>query len=204
MAENSIENPAPLFPLPIFIPENWTDFGDDTSSSSNLTQTAFIGQITIFTGTTLPDKWVWCDGTSYPTSIYQELFGFIGYTYGGSGANFNVPNCLGKSPFGADNTSILTATYQGTPVSSGGNRNLTSGQLVSHNHNVSITPANMVQNAQFNEANRGENYPSNDPSFKNFTGYTTATLSISAGSAGGSADLLPPFSVVKYIIRVQN
>jgi microcystin-dependent protein len=204
MAENSIENPAPLFPLPIFIPENWTDFGDDTSSSSNITSTAFIGQITIFTGDNLPDKWVWCDGTSYPTSIYPDLFGFIGYTYGGSGDNFNVPNCLGKSPFGADNTGILTATYQGTAVSSSGNRNLTEGQLVSHNHSVSINPANMIENAQFNEANRGENYPSNAPSFKNFTGYTTATLSISAGSAGGSADLLPPFSVVKYVIRVQN
>jgi microcystin-dependent protein len=204
MAENSIENPAPLFPLPIFIPENWTDFGDDTSSSSNITQTAFIGQITIFTGDTLPDKWVWCDGTSYPTSIYPDLFGFIGYTYGGSGDNFNVPNCLGKSPYGADNTGVLTATYQGTAVSSSGNRNLTEGQLVSHNHSVSINPANMIENAQFNVANRGENTPSNDPSFKNFTGYTTATLSISAGSAGGSADLLPPFSVVKYVIRVQN
>jgi microcystin-dependent protein len=140
MAENSIENPAPLFPLPIFIPENWTDFGDDTSSSSNITSTAFIGQITIFTGDTLPDKWVWCDGTSYPTSIYPDLFGFIGYTYGGSGANFSVPNCLGKSPFGADNTGVLTATYQGTAVSSSGNRNLTEGQLVSHNNSVSINP----------------------------------------------------------------
>jgi len=204
MAENSIENPAPLFPLPIFIPSNWTDFGDDTSSSSNITSTAFIGQITIFTGTTLPDKWVWCDGTSYSTGVYEDLFGFIGYTYGGSGANFNVPNCLGKSPYGADNTGILTATYQGASVSSGGNRNLTSGQLTTHNHIVSISPDNMVQNAQFNEANRGENTPSNDPSFKNFTGYTQTTLSINAGSAGNSADLLPPFSVVKYIIRVQN
>jgi len=204
MAETSIANPAPLFPLPIFIPSNWTDFGDDTSSSSNITQTAFIGQITIFTGDTLPDKWVWCDGTSYSTDTYPDLFGFIGYTYGGSGDNFSVPNCLGKSPYGADNTGVLTATYQGTSVSSGGNRNLTSGQLVSHNHIVSINPANMIENAQFNEANRGENYPSNAPSFKNFTAYTTATLSISAGGAGNSTDLLPPFSVVKYIIRVQN
>lgn len=204
MAENSIENPAPLFPLPIFIPENWTNFGDDTSSSSNITSTAFIGQISMFSGSTLPDKWVWCDGTSYPTSIYPDLFGFIGYTYGGSGVNFNVPNCLGKSPYGADNTAVLTATYQGTPVSSGGNRNLTTPQLSTHNHNVSITPANMIQNAQFNEANRGENYPSNDPSFKNFTAYTQTTLSIGAGNAGNSADFLPPFSVVKYVIRVQN
>jgi hypothetical protein len=207
MATKSVSNPEPIFNLPIFIPENWSEVGDTNSSSFPSTtslQVAFIGQITIFEGSTPPNKWVWCDGTSYPTSVFPDLFGFIGYTYGGSGANFNVPNCLGKSPYGADNTGVLTATYQGSSVATGGNRNLTEGQLVSHNHSVTINPTNMIENAQFNEANRGENYPSNDPSFKNFLNYTTQTLSITAGSAGGSADILPPFCVVKYIIRVQN
>jgi microcystin-dependent protein len=204
MATISVSNPAPIFDLPVFIPENWSVGVDTTSSSSNYSLYNLIGQITMFEGSTPPTNWVWCDGTQYPTSEYPELFGFIGYTYGGSGANFAVPNCLGKSPYGADNTGVLTATYQGSSVATGGNRNLTEGQLVSHNHSVTINPTNMIENAQFNEANRGENYPSNAPSFKNFLNYTTQTLSITAGSAGGSADLLPPFCVVKYIIRVQN
>jgi microcystin-dependent protein len=202
MAEQSITNPAPVFNLPIFIPENWSN--TTTPSSSTTLATAFVGQITIFEGTTPPTYWAWCDGSSLPTILYPDLFAEIGYTYGGSGSSFSLPNCLGKSPYGADNTSILTATYQGSPVATGGNRTLTEGQLVSHNHSVTISPDNMVQNAQFNQANRGENYPSNDPSFKNFLNYTTQTLSISAGNAGNSADLLPPFCVVKYIIRVQN
>lgn len=201
MAENSIENPAPLFPLPIFIPSNWTDFGDDTSSSSNITSTAFIGQITIFTGTTLPDKWVWCDGTSYSTGVYEDLFGFIGYTYGGSGDNFAVPNCLGKIPFGADNTGVLTTTFGGSSVSSGGNRNVNPAQLATHNHNVSISPTNMVQNVSVNQSNRGENDPSGPSNFKNPI-QGNANLTITAELTGNNQDMLPPFCVVKYIIRV--
>ena len=206
MAENTIINPAPLFPLPIFIPENWVVVSTTTTNSTNITQTAFVGQIALFAeeSDTLPDKWKWCDGATYDKDLYVDLFDLIGYTYGGSGQNFQVPNCLGKSPYGADSVSVLTATYTGSSVSSGGNRNLTEPQLTTHTHTNLVTPNTMIQNAQFNEANRGENYPSNDPSFKNFTAYTQATLSVSSGASGASADFLPPFVVVKYIIRVQN
>jgi microcystin-dependent protein len=203
MAEQSISNPAPNPMTAIFIPALWnltTIQGGTTTSTS-----AFVGQITMFQGSTLPSsRWAWCDGSLLQKSVYTELFAQIGYTYGGSGDNFALPNCFTKSPYGADNTGILTATYGGSPVASGGNRNLNVGQLVSHNHSVTISPANMIQNAQFNTALRGENYPSNDPSFKNFLNYTTQALTMTAGNAGNSADLLPPFCVVKYIIRVQN
>lgn len=39
-----------------------------------------------------PTGWVRCDGTSYSTSTYADLFTLIGYTYGGSGSSFLVPN----------------------------------------------------------------------------------------------------------------
>ena len=41
-----------------------------------------------------------CDGSSYPTVSYPNLFGVIGYTYGGVAGNFNVPNM----------TAVTTAT----------------------------------------------------------------------------------------------
>lgn len=201
MATTSISNPAPIFDLPVFIPENWSVGVDTTSSSSNYSPYNLIGQITIFEGSTPPTNWVWCDGTSYPTSAYPILFGFIGYTYGGSGANFSVPNCLGKSPYGADNTSILTATFGGSPLSSGGNRNVNPAQLATHNHNVSISPTNMVQNVSVNQSNRGENNPSGPSNFKNPI-TTNSNLTITAELTGNNQDMLPPFCVVKYIIRV--
>ena len=42
------------------------------------------------------EGWLLCDGTSYSVSDYPNLFNVIGYTFGGSGDNFNVPNYKGK------------------------------------------------------------------------------------------------------------
>jgi microcystin-dependent protein len=36
------------------------------------------------------------DGTSYAVSAYNDLFNVIGYTFGGSGSNFNVPDSRGE------------------------------------------------------------------------------------------------------------
>ncbi len=47
----------------------------------------------------VPSTCLVCDGTSYATATYPTLFSAIGYTYGGSGANFNVPNFSGPSAF---------------------------------------------------------------------------------------------------------
>ena len=41
-----------------------------------------------------------CDGTQYPTATYPALFALISYTYGGSGANFAVPDLRGRAPIG--------------------------------------------------------------------------------------------------------
>lgn len=41
---------------------------------------------------TIPAGFLTCDGRSLKKSEYAELFTVIGYTYGGSGDNFNLPN----------------------------------------------------------------------------------------------------------------
>lgn len=40
--------------------------------------------------------WLFLDGTSYAVSAYSDLFAVIGYTFGGAGANFNVPESRGE------------------------------------------------------------------------------------------------------------
>ena len=42
------------------------------------------------------EGWLLCDGTSYSTTDYPDLFAVIGYIFGGSNSQFNVPNCSGK------------------------------------------------------------------------------------------------------------
>ena len=39
----------------------------------------------------IPTGYLLCDGRSLKKSEYKELFAVIGYTYGGSGENFNIP-----------------------------------------------------------------------------------------------------------------
>jgi hypothetical protein len=48
-----------------------------------------------------PAGYLRCDGASYATATYPRLFSVLGYNYGGSGASFNVPDCLGKTLMGA-------------------------------------------------------------------------------------------------------
>lgn len=50
------------------------------------------GVVFPFAGSVAPSGYLLCDGTSYNTTIYAALFSAIGYAYGGSGANFNVPD----------------------------------------------------------------------------------------------------------------
>lgn len=61
-----------------------------------------VGNIMEYAGTTAPTGWLLCDGSSYLVATYPDLFAIIGYTYGGAGPNFNVPNLSGRVPISAD------------------------------------------------------------------------------------------------------
>ena len=78
-----------------------------------------------------PSGWLACDGSSVSTTTYANLFGIIGYAYGGSGANFNIPDFRGCFLRGFDYSRGLD--FQG-------NRAVNAYQasyLVDHNHAVS-------------------------------------------------------------------
>ena len=64
------------------------------------------GTIIDFAGTAAPTGYLLCDNTSYPTSTYPNLFAAIGYTWGGSGANFNVPSLQTRVCAGAGGSGI--------------------------------------------------------------------------------------------------
>lgn len=54
------------------------------------------GTMVDFAGATAPDGWLLCDGSQLATASYGNLFAVIGYTYGGSGANFLLPDFRGR------------------------------------------------------------------------------------------------------------
>jgi microcystin-dependent protein len=63
-----------------------------------------IGSILTASILTTPQNYMLCNGASILTSEYPELFSLIGYNYGGSGSNFNIPSFRSVYPVGANNT----------------------------------------------------------------------------------------------------
>lgn len=97
-----------------------------------------VGVINMFGGSVAPAGWALCDGASKSTgdSQYAALFAVIGYAYGGSGANFNLPNLQGRLPIGrvgALNPAIAGSAATPTLNAPGGSKDLI---VVSHAHTV--------------------------------------------------------------------
>lgn len=54
------------------------------------------GAVMDFAGSSAPTGWFLCDGSTKDTTAEAALFAVIGYTYGGSGSSFNLPDYTGK------------------------------------------------------------------------------------------------------------
>jgi hypothetical protein len=64
-----------------------------------------------------PAGWLLCNGQSVVGASYPELSAVVGYSFGGSGANFNVPNLINKTIYGVSNSpssSTLVSVSSGT------------------------------------------------------------------------------------------
>lgn len=91
------------------------------------------GKIAPFAQSAVPAGWLACNGASVATATYPALFAAIGYTYGGAGASFSLPDLRGEFLRGADG---------GRGVDAG--RVLGSwqeGQMPYHTHSISSSPA---------------------------------------------------------------
>ena len=67
------------------------------------------GAIVDFATANAPTGWLTCDGQSVATATYPDLFAATGYMWGGSGANFNVPNFLSRYRRHRDNSTLAGA-----------------------------------------------------------------------------------------------
>lgn len=78
-------------------------------------------------GPTAPNLWHMADGTSLLVSAYPDLFGVLGYRYGGSGASFNLPDVRDRMAVGASTRALGTTGGVATV-------NLTAAQNGVHTH----------------------------------------------------------------------
>ena len=159
-------------------------------------------------GTFLPsDKYLWCDGTQYPVnSTYQALYNIIGTTYGGTSGFFNVPDLRQRFPIGAQSTNSMNITLNGTTLVEGGNKTMTENQLAYHSHTWN---GNIGYSEGTNTGLGVGNFNGGTPGDKNRVvsdGGTSIIINVN-GSVGTTPstqeDILPPFTVVNFIICYQ-
>ena len=72
------------------------------------------GAIMPFAMNSAPTGWLAADGASVSTSTYAALFAAIGYTYGGTGGSFNLPDLRGIFVRGSGSQVISGGTFSGT------------------------------------------------------------------------------------------
>jgi microcystin-dependent protein len=79
----------------------WKFAGDLVSLVSGQ---VLAGSIIAYSAQTVPAGYLECDGSTLDTTQYADLFNTIAYTYGGSGASFNIPDLRGEFIRGWDNS----------------------------------------------------------------------------------------------------
>ena len=103
-----------------------TQFPNLSTTAVNPTAAQFnkhgfeVGSVLMYASNTIPttqtisgvNDFLLCDGSSYSTSTYSDLYAVIGTTFGGSGSNFNVPDYRTFFPVGVGGSFVL-----GTSVS---------------------------------------------------------------------------------------
>ena len=175
-----------------------------------------------FAGSALPGGFLFCDGTSYLTTQYPNLFTAIGYTYGGSGGNFNVPNMAGNVPVGTGGTLGLPLGGTYGEVT----HTLTINEMPVHSHSASSSSSSSssVSDPSHRHAsgsgggfvnggsgNGGVGQGVYQVQFNTYSAYsstgigvsTSTTTSTSIGTTGGGAahNNVQPSLALNYIIK---
>jgi microcystin-dependent protein len=142
----------------------------DAQVYANEQATVMVGCITMYGGATAPANWLLCQGQSLATTgTYAALFGVIGYAFGGSGANFNLPNLQGRFPYG------------GAPGPAGGAFAVTlaAANMPAHTHTIS-DPGHTHGASQpaHNHGDPGHVHGVNDPTHA----HTVANIALGSGT----------------------
>lgn len=147
------------------------------------------GSVIPYCGTSNPAGWFICNGATYNKIIYDKLFSAIGYTFGGSGEFFAVPDLRGRVVVGsASDASGITNKNVGD-LGGSETHTLTEDEMPAHTHTVNTDISGWTSSA-YNVAgapdrpDRGSN-------------------STTTSSAGGSQphNIMQPYLTLNYIIK---
>ena len=207
---------------------------DITNISISLTDSMPIGSMIMYPTAIAPNsKWNICEGQTLSTVAFPDLFSAIGYSFGGAGLVFSLPDLRSKFIAGYD--AIAAPEYQ--TIGQGGGQDsvtLTSAQsgLVAHTHTASFSGASLSPHSHGIWADPGDGVGSGaidltpeegSPYFDgaNAGGYSGSGLyvePVSAGTPSGTVTVnpvdaknaddahenRPSFVVFPWMIKVLN
>ncbi|MEI6165928.1 MAG: tail fiber protein [bacterium] len=160
----------------------------DTNSVSS---SILAGTIIQFGGTNLPTGYLLCDGSSVTTNTYHNLFAAIGTQWGGSGANFNVPDLRGQFLRGWSGTSTNSVdpdVYSRTARYAGG--------ATSNNVGSYQSDTNQAHSHLYTAGNQSA------WTFSNGSPYSPAYSAANSGtSSSGGSEARPKNAYVMYCIK---
>ena len=170
-----------------------------------------IGSISMFAGTTAPAGWAICNGGTFDKNDYSDLWNIIGYTWGGSGSIFNVPDFRGRLAAGLGATSGYTDTNRIFSSASGAAINNLGA--VGGNDEVTIANNNLPDHTHDLRSDSGDQFYATATTTYSGTGVsgtdgeTTGTGSrlnnsgsISGGTTNDPLDITNPFLTINFII----
>ena len=141
--------------------------------------------------------WMKCDGRGLDTTAYNLLFQVVGYTFGGSGATFNLPNPQGRV-MGTIGTvtddDARSRTYVAGQSVGELDHKLTVPEMPAHNHNkATASPGANTTADGTTSANGAHNHTLHDPGHShsyvnNVNDQSVNTLTTQA-TAASNADL---------------
>ena len=153
----------------------------------------------------IPSGFLECNGASVSTSTYAALFAIIGYTYGGSGASFLLPDLQDKTVVHRSNNKALASTMGANTVTPAGNAAgnsgsyaLTTAEIAAHTHTYgSSLNVGMGSQSESSSPSAGRS-STNSGSAGGGSGHTHT---VSGTFSGSSQSTLQPYVTLLYIIK---
>lgn len=175
------------------------------TNTTQIATTAFVlangtptGGLMMWPTDVAPTGWLLCDGSSVSTTTYAALFAIVGYTFGGSGGNFTLPDYRNRFPVGSGDSYVIGGT--------GGSKDAI---VVSHTHSATSAVTDPGHSHTYNAGQFGgtlvdkADTATNSLTFSTnsaTTGISVATTIASTGSSGTNANL-PPYLGIRFIIK---
>ena len=153
------------------------------------------GSLMPYAGASAPTGFLLCAGQSVPVASYSGLHSVIGYTYGGSGASFNIPDLRGRVIAGQDDMGGVSANRL-TGQTGGVDGDVLGGSGGAETHTLSI--AQMP--AHTHSLQNGVGTKSNSFDSGTFVASDASGNTGSQGGGGAHNNVQPTF-ILNYIIK---